>query len=125
MSLVVKVFLVGANGKMRVLDVPDGCGDSAGFESWRTDVWGSDAVRSLGAAVLPLLSEGDLYVPPYGVDTFLSECLMLRENLERIVQGTQPVRTVEEHRSAIEQRLSNLTDAARRAREVGGGVLVW
>ncbi|MFF8599847.1 hypothetical protein ACF065_11330 [Streptomyces sp. NPDC015232] len=125
MSLCVRVFLVTANGEMQVLDNPEGCDDSGGFEDWRSRVWGSEAVRSLGARLLPVLIDADLYVLPQGVEAFLRECLMLRENLERVVAGTEPVRTVAEHRSAIERRLANLEAAARRALAQGGGVLVW
>jgi hypothetical protein len=50
MTLAVDVFVRDANGEWRVLDVPEGCDDSAGFEAWRRTVWGSEAVRSLIAA---------------------------------------------------------------------------
>ncbi|WP_230423502.1 hypothetical protein [Streptomyces radicis] len=64
MSLSVDVFVVEAGGAIRVLDVPAGCSDLAGFERWRTTVWGSDAVRSLGARFLPVLAEADLRSSP-------------------------------------------------------------
>ncbi|WP_167407339.1 hypothetical protein [Streptomyces swartbergensis] len=49
-----------ADGEWRVLDVPEGCADSAGFESWRRTVWGSETVRSPSARFLPVLAESDL-----------------------------------------------------------------
>ncbi|WP_318206510.1 MULTISPECIES: hypothetical protein [unclassified Streptomyces] len=125
MSLSVDVFLVGANGERQVQDVPEGCNDAAGFESWRTRVWGSPVVRSLGARFFPVLAEGDLFVEPENVPAFQSECRLLRENLETIVAGTEPVRTVEEHRHTITVRLAIVEDAAVRARAVGGGVVIW
>ncbi|MFI0990452.1 hypothetical protein [Streptomyces exfoliatus] len=125
MSLSVDVFVVGADGKRQVQDVPDGDSDSAGFESWRNRVWGSEVVRSLGAVFLPALVEADLQVEPAQVPAFLRECLLLRENLARIVAETEPVRSVEEHRGAISARLAIIEDAARRASAVGGGILIW
>ncbi|MEV6758623.1 hypothetical protein [Streptomyces sp. NPDC051214] len=126
MSLSVDVFVVGADGEMQVLDVPEGCSDLAGFESWRTRVWGSQVVRSLGARFLPVLAGADLRVETSEVPAFLRECALLRDHLEDIVIGTNPVRTVEEHRHAISARLANIEDAARRAERVdGGGVLIW
>ncbi|MGW1887656.1 hypothetical protein [Streptomyces sp. NPDC001970] len=125
MSLSVDVFVIGADGKRQVLDVPAGCSDLAGFESWRTAVWGSEVVRSLGARFLPVLADADLQVEAGQVPAFLRECVLLRENVERIVGCTKPVRTVEEHRHTISARLANIEDAARRAQAMGGGVLVW
>jgi hypothetical protein len=125
MSLSVDVFVVGADGARQVLDVPDGCSDLAGFESWRTRVWGAEVVRSLGARFFPVLADADLYVEPEQVPAFLCECVLLRENLEEIVSGTDPVRTVEELRHQISERLTNIEDAAGRAQAVGGGVLIW
>ncbi|WP_165987053.1 hypothetical protein [Streptomyces sp. YIM 98790] len=125
MSLSVDVFVVAASGERQVLDVPDGCSDSAGFESWRTRVWGSEVVRSLGAGFLPVLADADLQVEPRQVPAFLHECLLLRENLERIAAETESVRTTEEHRGAISDRLAVIEDAARRARAIGGGLLIW
>ncbi|MFE1311654.1 hypothetical protein [Streptomyces sp. NPDC058755] len=54
MTLGVDVVVRGPNGEFDVLDVPERCDDSAGFESWRWKVWGSDVVRSPGARYLPL-----------------------------------------------------------------------
>ncbi|MFI1958753.1 hypothetical protein ACH46L_11030 [Streptomyces althioticus] len=126
MSLSVKVFVVGADGERQVQDVPDGCSDVAGPESWRTRVWGSEVVRSLGAEFLPILADADLQVEPEQVPAFLRECLLLRENLERIVAGmTEPVMSNREPRTAISDRLANIENAAGRARAMGGGVLVW
>ncbi|MFB7620453.1 hypothetical protein [Kitasatospora sp. NPDC056181] len=125
MSLSVDVFVLDANGKRRIQDVPDGGSDSAGFESWRTRVWGTEVVRSLGATFLPVLAEADLTVEPEQVPEFLRECFLLRENLERIVTETEPVRTVEEHRHAIYERLAIIEAAAQRASAMGGGILIW
>jgi hypothetical protein len=125
MSLLVDVFVVGSDGEMQVLDVPAGSSDLAGFERWRTRVWGSEVVRSLGARLFPVLAGADLQVDVEQVPAFLRECILLRENLEKIVAGTIPARTVEEHRDVISRRLANIEDAARRAQTVGGGVLIW
>ncbi|MFI6856229.1 hypothetical protein [Streptomyces sp. NPDC050416] len=62
MTLAVDVFVRDTDGEWRVLDVPEGCSDSAGFEAWRRTVWGSEAVRSLGARHLPVLAEDNLFV---------------------------------------------------------------
>ncbi|MFD3518905.1 hypothetical protein [Streptomyces sp. NPDC058653] len=125
MSLSVEVFVVGADGKRQILDIPEGCSDLAGFERWRTTVWGSEVVRSLGAQFFPVLAEADLYVEAGQVPEFRRECALLRENLEEIVAGGSPVRTAEELRRQISERLANIEDAATRAQGMGAGVLIW
>ncbi|SEF54313.1 hypothetical protein SAMN05216223_101285 [Actinacidiphila yanglinensis] len=122
------VFQVGPGGAAQVLDVPPGCSDLAGFERWRTTVWGSDAARSLGARFLPVLAEGDLYVWPGQVGEFLDECALLRAGLDALVPGlagADPGRAPAEHRRRISARLANIEAAARRALREDGGVLVW
>ncbi|MER5937347.1 hypothetical protein ABT121_08520 [Streptomyces sp. NPDC001928] len=125
MSLCVDVFVREADGKWRVLDVPEGCDDSAGFEVWRETVWGSVAVRSLGARFLPVLAEDDLYVEAHEVRAFRDEVALLRANLELIATTTRPQRQITEHRRQIETRLDNIEAAALRAQELGAGVLIW
>ncbi|NEB03013.1 hypothetical protein [Streptomyces sp. SID13726] len=125
MSLCVDVFVRDANGLWEVLDVPEGAGDSAGFESWREEVWGSGTVRSLGARFLPALAGGDLYVETHDVADFLAEIALLRANLDLIAATTVRPRSIEEHRGGIERRLDNIEAAALRARDLGAGVLIW
>ncbi|MFI9332188.1 hypothetical protein ACIGZJ_32215 [Kitasatospora sp. NPDC052868] len=97
------VFVVDADGKRQILDVPEGCSDLAGFERWRTTVWGSEVVRALGAQFFPVLAGADLQVEASQVPGFRRECAVLRENLEEIVAGGSPERTAEELRRQISE----------------------
>lgn len=126
MSLRVDVFVTGADDKMQVLDVPDGCSDLAGFESWRTTVWGSPAVRSLGATFFPQLAQGDLYVAADEVPGFVAECALLRGGLELVARRADgPVEADQRLVEQVSQRLANIEAAAVRARAVGAGVVIW
>ncbi|MFJ9631099.1 hypothetical protein ACIQPR_37050 [Streptomyces sp. NPDC091280] len=119
MTLAVDVFLRDADGQWTVLDVPEGCNDSAGFENWRETVWGSPAVRSLGATYLPVLATGDLYVEASEVPGFLREVALLRGHLDAVAAAAG------ERSDLVGSRLDNIESAALRAREIGGGVLIW
>jgi len=125
MSLLVDVFVREPDGKRRILDVPDGVYRSGGFESWRTTVWGSEFVRSLGARFLPVLADQDLYVEAEDVPEFRREVALLHSRLDEVAHGTQRPRTVEEHRDDIEIRLRIIEESSRKALEIGGGVLIW
>ncbi|MFC8433937.1 hypothetical protein [Streptomyces sp. NPDC057253] len=125
MSLLVEVFVREPDGSRRILDVPDDVYQSGGFESWRTTVWGSEFVRSLGARFLPVLAEEDLFVEAEDVPAFRREVALLRSRLDEVAHGTQRPRTVEEHRHEIEIRLLIIEAGIRKAEEIGGGVLIW
>jgi hypothetical protein len=125
MTLAVDVFVRDADGEWRVLDVPEGCDDSAGFESWRRTVWGSGTVRSLGARYLPVLAEDNLLVEAPEVPDFLREVALLRANLDLIAATTERPRGITERRDQLESRLRNIEAAALRALESGAGVLIW
>jgi hypothetical protein len=125
MSLSVDVFVVGEDAQMDVLDVPAGSSDLAGFESWRTVVWGSEAVRSLGATFFPVLASGDLTVAPNQAADFLAECALIRSNLELVAPSADPAKSHAEYVRQISERLRNIEDACERAQGVAGGVLIW
>ncbi|MDI2130605.1 hypothetical protein [Yinghuangia seranimata] len=125
MSLAVDVFVLGGDDKMVLLDVPAGSSDLAGFERWRTYVWGSEAVRSLGARFFPILASGDLMVAPDQVADFLGECSLIRNSLELVAPNADPGKPHGEYVRQISERLRNIEDAAERARSVRGGVVIW
>ncbi|WP_035838975.1 hypothetical protein [Kitasatospora azatica] len=125
MSLSVDVFVVGEDDQMEVLDVPVGSSDLAGFESWRTVVWGSEAVRSLGARFFPILASRDLRVAPNQAADFLAECALIRSNLELVAPSADPAKSHTEYVRQISERLRNIEDACERAQGVAGGVLIW
>ncbi|MFE2412148.1 hypothetical protein ACFXDE_27755 [Kitasatospora sp. NPDC059408] len=125
MSLSVYVFVVGEGGKRSLLDVPEGSSCLAGFESWRTSVWGSEAVRSLGVTFFPVLADSDLTVRPDQVADFLDECALIRSNLELVAPSADPAKSHAEYVRQISERLRNIEDAAARARGVSGGVIIW
>lgn len=126
MSLDVDVFIPGEDGAMKeVLDVPEGCSDLAGFESWRTDVWGSEAMRSLGARFFPVLADADLKVAPGQVPDFRRECVLVRSNLDLLARRADPAGSHAEYVWQISERLANIEDAAMRAERIGAGVVIW
>ncbi|MEU6472277.1 hypothetical protein ABZ927_02945 [Streptomyces massasporeus] len=125
MSLSVDVFLREPDGQRRILDVPEGRDDSAGFESWRRTVWGSEPMRALGARFLPVLADGDLEIEAGEVAEFLREVALLRDHLDAIAENTWRPRGLAEHRAGLVRRLRNLEVAALHALMIEGGVLVW
>ncbi|WP_328721471.1 hypothetical protein OHT52_19520 [Streptomyces sp. NBC_00247] len=124
MTLSVDVFLVDEHGESQVQDVPGGSSDMAGTESWRESVWGSPAVRSLGARLFPRVLDGWLVARPDEVVELLDECALLRANLVLIARGVVGGASPDSLRS-VGDRLANIADACHRALAIGGGVLVW
>ncbi|CCH31260.1 hypothetical protein ABZ816_03190 [Actinosynnema sp. NPDC047251] len=125
MSLNVQVFVFGPGDRVEVVDTPPGCDDSAGFESWRTRVWGSSAARGLGCTLLPVLATGDLVVAPDQVPALVRECAVIRADLAAVTPGPDLPRAQDQHTDPVELRLSNIEAAAARAGVVGGGVIIW
>ncbi|WP_328562899.1 hypothetical protein [Streptomyces coelicoflavus] len=119
MSLSVDVVVRGPNGEFDVLDVPEGVDDSAGFESWRRKVWGSQAVRSLGARFLPLLDGDWMEVATEDLPLLLDEILLLRTHVDLIAAAAGV------HPDGIDGRLDNIEAATVRARRMGARVLIW
>lgn len=117
----------------------------AGFESWRTTVWGSGRVRALGAVYFPALATDDLYVLPAQLEAFQQECELLRANLEVVAQDVDPRNPRSAHGVVVDgrierrepddahaafvqrvsERLANIEAAVRRARDIDGGVVIW
>ncbi|MFB4315497.1 hypothetical protein [Actinomadura sp. 21ATH] len=119
MSLLVDVFVTDETGERVVLDSPAGGLDLAGHERTRTLLWGSAAVRELGARHLPVLATEDLWIEPGEIEGFLAECELVRANIPAIAART------DRREDYIASRLDNIIGAARRARELGGGVVIW
>ncbi|MCM6778442.1 hypothetical protein NDR87_33650 [Nocardia sp. CDC159] len=127
MSLTVHVFTL-RDGEMLFLDAPKDWMNLAGFESWRTEVWGSAAVRELGARFFPVLAEDNLWVEPDEVLEFAGECARLGHNLSAIAPFPYPPWPDATHLTVIDAVAANLVTiqlAAGRALGVGGGVVIW
>ncbi|MFI1097107.1 hypothetical protein [Streptomyces sp. NPDC020917] len=119
MSLLVHTFVYDAEGGHDFLEDPDHGETLAGFESTRTRLWGSEAIRALGCRFFPRLRSGDLYVERGDVDDFLAECEALRPHLGRLAhQGGYEV-------GYVTERFDNIVAAAVRARAHDGGIVVW
>jgi hypothetical protein len=118
-SLTVDVFVVDETGESVLLDSPSDGSDLAGHERTRTDLWGSDIIRSLGGRYLPHLAANDLWVRPDSVEGFLAECDLIRVNIRAIAARTG------RSEDYISDRLNNMIKAARRASDLGGGIVVW
>ncbi|MDQ0584087.1 hypothetical protein [Streptomyces rishiriensis] len=132
MSLTSEVFLVGEGAELDILagqrdGRPDGM-ELAGPESWRRTVWGSRAIRRLGARFLPAsvsVHNGDV-VAPDEIPAFLAEIDRVRAYSERLTAETRPSdRTVESHHLHVARRLHGIEASARYAQGAGGGLLIW
>jgi hypothetical protein len=61
---------------------------SAGFEAWRGQVWGSEMVRSLRCRLLPSLEKGDIYAEGADLDQLEAEASLLLQHVELLAART-------------------------------------
>lgn len=89
----------------------------AGFEVWRTAVYGSAAMRRRGARFLPQLATSDLLLESSDLLAFQQECAdLLRDIGPLSAELGLDVQT-------LKLRLSNIAAAVDRAISIGG--FVW
>ena len=110
MSLLVCTYKIDPKSKNLIFDpLSDNGEELAGFENWRSTVWGSEETINLGAKFLPRLKETDLYLEKEDLIEFIKECQMLIEHYED---------------RSIRFRLNNFIKAANKAILYKGGVLI-
>lgn len=63
---------------------------AAGFECYRTRLWGSMALTQRGATFMPVLKNNDLYVTPEQFDTYRDELTMIHGNARAIATDIWP-----------------------------------
>lgn len=103
---------------MEIVSV-DSSADLAGFERCRRDLWGHEFVRGLGVTLLPRLAEGDIYAEGEDIGRLESDTQCLLTHVTSVSEATRYTAEF------ITQRCQNILGAVRRAREVGGGVVIW
>lgn len=89
----------------------------AGFEVWRTTVYGSVAVRLRGAHFLPRLAHQDLMVEGEDLVAFVSECAILLAEVGSIAAE------IDVDVETLRFRITNLLRAAEKAQTIQG--VVW
>jgi hypothetical protein len=89
----------------------------AGFEAWRSSVYGSAAVRERGSHFLPQLARADLVLEGDDLIAFQKECAVL---LRDVVDVSSDLNVDVE---TLRFRLSNIAAATDRAIAIGG--VVW
>ena len=119
MSLLVNVYTRAPDGKMVVVDPAEPADELAGFESYRRQLYGSEAARALGLRLLPTLDGDNLYAEGADLDRLRAEAETALANIERFKAETQA--TAE----GLRPRFENIIAATRRAAELGGGVVIW
>ena len=121
MSLNVDAYVYKPDGEWTLLEDPDDdySKTMAGFERTRSKLWGSVAVRALGARFFPRLDGDDLKVEPGEIDDFLAECEAILPHFDHLaeVSGYDT--------EYITRCFNNIVAASVRAKAEGGGVIVW
>lgn len=86
----------------------------AGFEVWRTSVYGSPAVQRRGARYLPTLAQTDLLIEGNDLAEFIAECTTLLGDVDALARETQV------GAETLSFRLGNLMRAAGKAQAIAG-----
>ena len=107
---------------------PDYDGDVAfGFEDYRKTVWGSDALRDVGASIIPALATQDgVYVLPENLDALVREAHAIRDNADAVGSRLEAALVRRDPSMAywLRRYMDNLLRFIDFARTVGGGV-IW
>jgi hypothetical protein len=88
----------------------------AGFENWRTNVYGSHSVRQR-ARFLPQLATGDLVIEGADLVPLLEECVHVLRDIDAIAND------VEVDVETLRFRVANIAAATARAISISG--VVW
>ena len=118
MSLTVNTYRKLPDGNMDFIEVPHS-EEVAGFEHCRHELWGHESVRALGLSLLPSLAHTDIYADSESVAQLESETQQIIAHVAEIAEATQY------RADFITYRCQNILGAIRRAREIGGGVVIW
>ena len=118
MSLTVNAYKKTPGGRWETLPC-EHASELAGFESCRRELWGHVSIRDLGATLLPSLIDSDVDAEGDALD-------QLQREAEEIIAHAAAIATATgyEH-DYIVQRCENILGAVRRAKEIGGGVVIW
>lgn len=119
MSLLVNAYTRDPEGRITIINPAEHWQELAGFESYRQQLYGSRAARALGLLLLPTLDGGDIYAEGAEVKRLRAEAELALAHVESFVAEAEA--TVE----SLRPRFENIIAAARRAAEVGGGVVIW
>ena len=118
MSLSISVHLVekASGGLGREIPLPEG-GDLAGFEAWRSELYGSDEVLRLGLTLLPSLREADIRAKG-------DDLLRLKNEAECIVEHAEKLASrIGADAKAIRLRAENIIHACDLA--LSKNAMVW
>ena len=126
-------------------ELPDGDW-SFGFERYRLDLWGTEAVRAVGAEIIPRLSSQDLYLGHRDLDALEHEARMIGDASDAIAAevfdladpGNGVVVVEDGHggrvhnafgsgspADSIHRYIDNLLYAIAFARQAGCGLVIW
>ena len=127
--------------------IPEFDGDSSfGFERYRVELWGTEAVRGVGAQLIPRLASQDLYVENADLDVLELEARSIGAAVEIIaaqlfdpsdpgpgvvVAQAGDVSSVHDAwggrspAASIDRYINNLLRAIDLARQAGCGVVIW
>ncbi|CAD73536.1 MAG TPA: hypothetical protein DDX19_25930 [Rhodopirellula baltica] len=78
-----------------VPDLDNRC--AAGFECYRTRLWGSRSLTERGALFMPTLRASDLYVTPDQFDAFRDELGMIHRNARVIANEIWPHKLIDRY----------------------------
>lgn len=115
---------------------------SFGFERYRTDLWGTDAVRATGAVFIPQLATTDVYLGFDDLDALEAEARAVLDNADSIAHEVfdpadpGPGAVVVDGRlldayagrapvGSVHRYIGNLMRCIAAAREAGCGLAIW
>ena len=119
MSLLVNVYVLDENGKMLFRDSKNSSEELAGFEVYRTEVYGSELAKRLGFKVLPTLASNNIHAKGQEINQLKAEAeIIMREASAFAEQFKNDAET-------IKYRADNIRKACIRARKMQGNVVIW
>ena len=119
MSLLVHSYILDENGKMVFPDRENASETLAGFEDYRTTLYGGEVAKRLGFKVLPTLASTNIYAKGQEVNQLKAEAeIMMRE-------AAAFAEYVKEDADGIKRRANNIRKACIRARKMQGNVVIW
>ncbi|MEV0459543.1 hypothetical protein [Catellatospora methionotrophica] len=119
MSISVDVFMRNDSGNLVILTTPPDESDLVGHDDTRHTLWGSPAVRALGATVVVGLSIGDVWVDFVALDDLVNDCELILKHLADVAAASG------RGEDYIRFRIGNLRAATERARAHRAGVVIW